>query len=403
MPTLQLYKPHKKQLEIHKSIESKDATYYILNIGRQFGKTILLENQALKWGIENENINIGWVSPIYKQASKSYQSIFGACVDTPVLKKYNESKLTLEFVTGSKITFFSAESEDGLRGNTFDYLICDEFAFIKPSTWQMILRPTVLVRGKKVVLASTPKGKNLFYDLYNTAKDNTRYISFTGTSFDNPYANPEELEDIKKTLPDAVWRQEYMAEFVDSASVFKNIHDVIGKGKETENTYIGIDIGFQNDYTVLTALNNNREVIDIERFTNVTASEVKKRINSFIRSFENPEALIELNNQGLPIYQDLVEDYDLYQELQGFNTTNKSKGEIINNLVKCFNEKDITIPNNEDLILELESFIYKNTATGLIKFEAASGYHDDMVMSLAIANKCLNDNKDSYYGGYEVG
>ena len=68
---IELYKPHSKQLEIHQSIQEDEAFYYLLNIGRQFGKTALAENQALLWA-QNKDVIIGWVSPIYKQALKSY-------------------------------------------------------------------------------------------------------------------------------------------------------------------------------------------------------------------------------------------------------------------------------------------------------------------------------------------
>ena len=60
------------------------------------------------------------------------------------------SKLTIEFTNGSRIMFFSAESEDGIRGNTFDYLVCDEFAFIKKDTWQYILRSHYNGKGQEV-------------------------------------------------------------------------------------------------------------------------------------------------------------------------------------------------------------------------------------------------------------
>ena len=104
--------------------------------------------------------------PIYKQALKSYESIVRSLEGIPIVKKKNESKLTIDFINGSSIRFMSAESDDNLRGNTFHYLICDEFAFIKKSTWEYVLRATVLVKGKKCLLISTPKGKNHFFDLW---------------------------------------------------------------------------------------------------------------------------------------------------------------------------------------------------------------------------------------------
>ena len=60
--------------------------------------------------------------------------------------------MIIEYVTGSTIQFFSAERYDNIRGFTFDYLIIDEAAFLDERAWTEVLRATVLVRGKKVLL-----------------------------------------------------------------------------------------------------------------------------------------------------------------------------------------------------------------------------------------------------------
>ena len=159
---LNYIKPHPKQKEIHKSIIEDDAFYYILNIGRQFGKTALLENQALFWTMNEERVVLGWVSPIRSQSKKSFLAILGAIQDLPVFKSKNESELIINLKNGSRLEFYSAEQEDGIRGKTFHYLICDEFAFFKEDTWKYILRATILVKGRKCVLSSTPKGEESF-------------------------------------------------------------------------------------------------------------------------------------------------------------------------------------------------------------------------------------------------
>jgi hypothetical protein len=51
----------------------------------------------------------------------------------------------------------------------------------------------------------------------------------------------------------------------------------------------------------------------------------------------------------------------------------------------------------------LEAYIYKVTTTGVLKFEAASGSHDDRVMSLAIASYCYFENKISNNFNYVIG
>ena len=401
---IQLYKPHKKQVEIHESIlNNQDAFYYVLNIGRQFGKTALLENQCLFWAINESNRIIGWVSPVRSQAKKSFLAILNAVEHIPIFKKKNESELILYFNNGTEIQFYSAEQEDSIRGKTFHYLLCDEFAFFKKETWSYILRPTILVKGIKCILVSTPKGKNHFFDMYMKSNHNKRYVSFTGTSYDNPYTNFEELEDTKKETPEMAWKQEYLAQFVDKASVFKNVDNCINVNpKNTKSYFIGIDIGFQEDYSVVTVLNEDNEMVEQTAINNCTTKEVKALIMGALNKYEDSVAYIELNNQGIAIYHDLIDVYGLEGQLIGITTTAKTKPLFINNLIKDFNEETISILPIEELLNELEAYIFKVTTTGVLKFEASSGSHDDRVMSLAIATYCYFENKINNYGMFDV-
>jgi len=120
---------------------------------------------------------IGWVSPIYKQVKKVYDEIEQSLISSGLFSDHNKTELYLKTINGSSIQFFSAERYDNIRGFTFDYLICDEFAFMDEQAWTEVLRATVIVRGKKVLLISTPKGKNHFYRMFQLDGTNPQYKS----------------------------------------------------------------------------------------------------------------------------------------------------------------------------------------------------------------------------------
>ena len=107
--------------------------------------------------------------------------------------------------------------------------------------------------------------------------------------------------------------------------------------------------------------------------------------------------MIEANNQGLPIIDDLEIEHGL-NNIERFQTTATSKQRIVNNLINAFSSKKIKVPNVDIYKSELETFTMIIGATGKPKFEAASGFHDDIVMSLAIAWENLNENK--FTGNY---
>src|SRR6476661_5582493 len=137
-----LYTPHQKQQAIHNSINRESYKYYVLNIGRQWGKTMLAMNQIYYWAFNEKNVKVAWVSPIYKQAKKVFDEMVQAFVGTGLIES-NASELIIK-VNGSTIQFFSAERYDNIRGFTFDYLVCDEFAFMAEQAWTEVLRATVL-------------------------------------------------------------------------------------------------------------------------------------------------------------------------------------------------------------------------------------------------------------------
>jgi hypothetical protein len=393
---IKLYKPHPKQKEIHEALET-DIKYCIVSIGRQFGKTLFAENQAAKWGLENKNWKVGWISPTYKQAKKVFKEITKALADCIYVVGMNRGDLVIEFNTGSVIQFYSAEAYDSIRGETFDALICDEFAFFKPEAWNEVLKATVLVRGKKVLILSTPKGKNQFYNLWNLAEHNSNYISFRGSSYDNPLIDPEEIKEAERNLPDHVFKQEYLAEFLDNgSSVFRNIQECVKSSVNTSSLYAGIDLGRSDDYTVLTIVDNNNIEVYSERWRHMEWSSIINNIVTQLNKYR-PNTLVESNGAQDAIFEQIRNKVAYNKNsIQPFVTTSKSKQNIIEDLIVKFENKDIGIIGHDWQINELEVFTYEyNVKTRAIKYNAPVGLHDDYVMSRAITNHALKTMKSS--------
>lgn len=404
---IELYTPYKKQREIHNKLYEQDIFGVVVVCGRQVGKTLLGINQALKWSLEKKNQTIMFVLPTDSQANKVYKQIIDAIITAPVVSSYKGQSGSAEviFTNGSKILFRSALQENSLRGYSNDYLIIDEAAFIDENIINMILIPTLTVKGKKILILSTPKGKNWLFKFYNKFISDNSWSSFKFTSYDSPYVNKKFLDDQKVSLPEEIFAQEYLAEFVDKANIFKNLDDIMTLTEiphSNEKPFIGVDLGMNEDYTVCTVINSQNKVIDILRFTKVTASELKNRLTNFFEKHNPQNIVIENNGLGVPIVSDLLETkWGPY--ISPFTTTPKSKHEIIQNLIRLFNNKNITLPVDNDLRLELENFIFVMTETGNIKYQASSGIHDDMVMSLAFSVEALNRGNKKQFDTFFVG
>ena len=399
------FTPHQKQREVIDSILHDSAKFHIATIGRQWGKSLMGMNLALYWMINNKPCKVLWVSPVYSQTSKVHKELYSAIASSGIVKTNNFSDNRIELKNGSEIIFRSAERYDNIRGLTCDYGIIDEAAFIKDEAWSEAIRPVFAVKGKKVCFVSTPKGKNWFYELYQLGKspDNSRYKSYTGSSYETPYINDEEILDAKRTLPEQVFLQEYEAKFIDSGGeVFQNLDKVEFNQypKPVGKVYCGIDLAKQEDYTVATFMDSQGQVVDIYRERQRTWTEITNELVKRIKKW-NATTLVEVNSIGDVIYEQLKLKH---QDTHPFITSNKSKNEIIEGLILDFSELQVNIPSKglfPALQHELSVFTYEyNPKTRSLRYGHPSGQHDDTVISLALANYNRKQNKN--YGNYVV-
>tara|TARA_R110000822_G_scaffold95196_7_gene217854 strand:+ start:1599 stop:2822 length:1224 start_codon:yes stop_codon:yes gene_type:complete len=400
------FTPHKDQRLKIDLMEKPGVKFIILTTGRQWGKTLLGQNMLLKWALENTKSRSMWVSPVYSQAKKVFDTLVQAVGGTAVVKGINRSELRISFINGSSIIFRSGERADTLRGNTVDYLVVDEAAFIKDDVWNMVLKQTTMVKGKKVLFISTPKGKNFLFDLNlrGESSEYPTYLSLRGTSFDTPFISEDELIDAKRVLPDDIYRQEILGEFVDDGGeVFKDIHTycVLPEFNYVPGTkyYGGLDLGRSNDYTVLTIFNENGDVAFMYRERQKPWDTIVGEVVNIVKKY-NCQLQVEVNNIGDVIFEQIKKQH---QNTHPFVTTNSSKQNIIEDLIYNLSEGNIRLPSAElfePLSNEMKAFTFTySPRTRSIRYEAQQGHHDDTIMSMAIALNTMKSKKTmgSYY------
>ncbi len=399
------FTPHTKQRLMVNGIITSNAKYHVACVGRQFGKSMMAMNLVLYWAINKGPCKILWVSPVYSQTSKVQKELMSAIGGSGLVKSCNYSENYISLKNGSEILFRSAEKYDNIRGLTMDYGVLDEAAFMKEDAWREAIKPVFLVRGKKVLFISTPKGKTWFYELYQLANssDHPQYEGYTGTSYDTPYIDASEIEEAKKTLPKNVFDQEYLARFIDTGGeVFSNLDGctVDQWPRPAGKIYCGIDLAKQEDYTVATFMDSAGKVVEIYRANAQEWSTMTRDILQLIRKHQ-ATVTIEVNSIGDVIYEMIAKEW---QDTHPFQTTSKSKTEIIEGLILDVNEANIQIPSKglwPHLYDELTVFTYDyNPKTRSIKYGHPSGFHDDTVISLALANYSRKQMKS--YGQYAV-
>lgn len=386
---------HKGQLEIVKEIIKSESMYHTVVTSRQFGKSFLLIQLILYYAINKPGCKIMLTTPIYSQSAKIYKELLNGIRDSGIVKKFNSAENSVILVNKSEIFFKSVQLPDNLRGESVDYLFCDEAAMYKEGVFDSVLRPMLTVRGKKCVLFSTPRGNNWFRNMYNRSNDNVRYKSYHKTWRDNPYANIDEINDAKISLPDAIFRQEYEGEFVnEGGSIFGNLdkYALINSFKDPipgEKYYAGLDIAITNDFLVFTILNSKGEVVHIYRDNGKTVDFMLNQLKILFDTYNPQYTLVETNGIGMGIYEQIKK---LHRSVDSFTTTNKSKSDIIEDLIYSLQTGKVTIPAKDlfsYLYDEMNDFGFKyNHKTRTIRYESMSG-HDDCVISLALSGEAL--------------
>ena len=198
-----------------------------------------------------------------------------------------------------------------------------------------------------------------------------------------------------------MFQQEVLAEFIDSSSVFNNISNCLILPDDLtpisdQSYYGGLDIGLVNDSSVLCIIDANGNLVKYYRWEKIDSPDLINEVVRVSNEWKITKTFVEVNGMGLPITQDLKLKLD---SIEAFTTSAKSKSEIISSLIHKFNTNTIKLVNDDLLRIELDAFVFTQK-NGRIKYEAASGFHDDIVMSLCIALECYETYKDQEYDPY---
>lgn len=379
-------------------LETEEVKYVTFLKSRQSGGSYFNKWVVLKWCMEKPGRKVGYITPTYKLSKLFWDELYR--VSKPLVVKKSGTELILEFMTGSYVQFFSAESGDSIRGFQFTHLILDEAAYMTDTFYQEVVQATTLIKGEKVMMCSTPSKKGGFFHQHYSRglEEEGRYRSKKITIYDNPFISPEELQDIKRTVPDKVFRQEYLSEFQDDiGSVFPNLGESVreGEGERTGEYFAGVDWGRDKDFTVCTILNSRGEMMEIMRINMVDYTTQVKWVIRMLEKWRPRMTILEENSIGM-VNNSLVQQ-GYKGNIERHVLTNTSKVELIDNLTVGFEQKKLTILNNPHLLTELSAYTqYYNMKTKNTTFNAPSGFHDDCVMSLGYAYKGLTSRKGSY-------
>ena len=212
------YAPRYPQDEIHQALETH--RFAVLVAHRRMGKTVLSVNHLIKRAIVDakERGFYAYIAPFRNQAEQIAWGYLKHYTAPIPMCKVNEQKLSITLPNGVTIRIYGADNPDALRGAYFDGVILDEVAQMKPEVWGEILRPALADRKGWAVFIGTPKGVNLFSQMYDKALErmaagDPEWIAML-YSVDRTHVIPDnELQALRLEMSENEFRQEFMCDF----------------------------------------------------------------------------------------------------------------------------------------------------------------------------------------------
>jgi hypothetical protein len=404
--------------------------FNIAKLPRQTGKSTTVISYLLHYALFNDNVKIAILA---NKAETSRELLSRLQLAYENLPKWMQmgivawNKGSMELENGSKIIAASTSSS-AVRGNSFNIIFLDEFAFIPNHISEQFFSsvyPTIS-SGKttKVIIISTPQGMNMFYKLWHDAeRGKNGYVPLEVHWSQVPGRDQAWKEETIRNTSERQFTQEFECEFLGSvdtlisasklrAMAYDDPIQDNGKGlkvyekvKEDRDYIITVDVsrGTNNDYSAFVVFDITSlpwKVVAKYRNNEIKPILFPSIIDQVAKNYNRAYILIEINDIGEQVGNILHYDLEYPNVLmcamrgragqivgQGFSGTKSQLGLKMSKVTKkigCSNlktliEDDKLIIPDYEIISELTTFIQKNQS-----FEADEGHNDDLVMCLVL-------------------
>lgn len=383
--------------------------FLILCAGRRWGKTKVGAARGLREARSMPRRGkkiIWWVAPTYRVVKRGYQEVVSQLPagtlarPAPPESAFDAGRsVVLQFVNGVRWEFYSAERPEGMLGGSADFTILDEAATMPHAVWTQFILPPLADRHGRALFISTPRGKNWYYRMWMRGQDEfeTEVRSWRFPSFTNPTIDPKEWEELRQTMPQAIYEQEVLADFVSSGSSVFRPPDAayIALQKPRGNIMLGVDLAKHNDFTVLTGVRvDDRKPCFHDRFNAVSWPEQRRRIRTAVdklaRDGNVVTVMLDSTGIGDVVYDDLsFEGIDAVP----IKFTNQWKLAAVQLLGADLERGHAFL--HEAQREEFESYSYTITDNGRWKFEAGSGHDDEVSAALLAHWGCVHEGVPS--------
>ena len=248
--------PNTSQTAIINAINNPKYRFVCAAVSRRQGKTYI-SNIIGQLVCLVPNSHVLLMSPNYSlsQISFDLQRNLIKHFDLEVTRDNAKDKV-IELSNQSTIRMGSINQVDSVVGRSYDLIIFDEAALTDGrDAFNVALRPTLDKDNSKAIFISTPRGRNNYFAefYYRGYSDEfPEWLSIKATWHENPRVSEDDIKEAKKTMSEAEFNQEYLADFnVFEGQIWRFNHEqCIGNFSEIEvgrmDVFAGLDVGYKD-------------------------------------------------------------------------------------------------------------------------------------------------------------
>jgi hypothetical protein len=393
-----LYPAQRRAIFDAPDINGDPARYSFIEASTKAGKT----SACIAWLFEQaakgeDGDNYWWVAPVYAQAKIAFRRMKRGLPRE--LYSSDQQEMTITLSNGVMIWFKSADNPDNLYGDDVRAAVVDEASRVKEEAWHAVRSVLTATRGPLRCIGNVKGRKNWFYQLARKAEAgevNMHYSKLTAwDAVAGGVLSRDEIEDAQKLLPEAVFRELYLAEASDDEGNPFGLKHIkactIPQMSFKRPRAIGVDLAKKQDWTVAIGLDDDGVQCGFDRWQKVPWGETTNRLVKII-GFTDTHA--DSTGVGDPIVEELQKRCNF--KVTGYGFTPASKQRLMEGLAMAIQSEKVRFIEGP-ITAELENFEYEYTRTG-VRYTAPEGFHDDCVMALALAVEQYRVLFPSYLG-----
>jgi hypothetical protein len=201
------------QRGVHEAL--RRVRFAVLVVHRRGGKTVLAVNALVDAAlrVQRPDGRFAYLAPLLKQARDIAWDYLRGYTEAIPGVEYHESLLEVRLPNGARIRLYGADNPDALRGIYLDGVVLDEVADMRPNLWGEVIRPTLADRHGWALFIGTPRGINLFSELYYKALNDPAWFAKTLTYEDTQTIAKEEVDSARAMMTERQFAQEFLCDF----------------------------------------------------------------------------------------------------------------------------------------------------------------------------------------------